>query len=333
VSLFCAGLFIEQATAFTVLIFAPTGTLLTKFCALPLAQYLCKYDEDANWNINESRYYTDDEIKERKAAADAAAAAIAAKQALISDHPHGDEEAVAVAVPDSNREGDDDASAKNSADHHRRPSETSSHTAGAAGANSSHHNRVERSGSFFGGLAYHGLDGSQHSTSQHAVTPSTRQMEESQLEEEPTVLDLLSVICTRIRSATTDGAARRRSSTQGGSENATSHHQSGGGMVELIRNRRKSRGDSNDHNEDSGGDSVATRHARFDFSTLRPSGSDSRRPSSQQPPASAASATNGTDGAASGTNGGVNGSESSSPHRSYELVSHKENLDDISTPI
>lgn len=44
------ALFISQATAFAVLIFAPVGSILTKYIGAPISLYLQKLDEEASWD-------------------------------------------------------------------------------------------------------------------------------------------------------------------------------------------------------------------------------------------------------------------------------------------
>jgi hypothetical protein len=50
------GLFIAQATAFTVLIFAPLGALLTNYVGAPIAEHLTKLDKEAGWKHGEFKY-------------------------------------------------------------------------------------------------------------------------------------------------------------------------------------------------------------------------------------------------------------------------------------
>lgn len=50
------GMFIMQATAFTVLICAPIGAILTKAIGGPLSLYISSVDKEAGWRIAESRY-------------------------------------------------------------------------------------------------------------------------------------------------------------------------------------------------------------------------------------------------------------------------------------
>eukprot|EP00599_Poterioochromonas_sp_BG-1_P011795 CAMPEP_0173158138 /NCGR_PEP_ID=MMETSP1105-20130129/16123_1 /TAXON_ID=2985 /ORGANISM="Ochromonas sp., Strain BG-1" /LENGTH=411 /DNA_ID=CAMNT_0014075899 /DNA_START=525 /DNA_END=1760 /DNA_ORIENTATION=+ len=50
------GLFIAQSTAFTVLIFAPLGAILTNYVGAPIAEYLTKLDKEAGWKHSEFRY-------------------------------------------------------------------------------------------------------------------------------------------------------------------------------------------------------------------------------------------------------------------------------------
>ena len=62
------GLFIAQTTAFTVLVFAPLGALLTNYVGAPIAAYLTRLDKEAGWLHNEFRYakklesYEDDDV-------------------------------------------------------------------------------------------------------------------------------------------------------------------------------------------------------------------------------------------------------------------------------
>jgi len=50
------GFFIAQATAFTVLIFAPLGALLTNYVGVRISKYLAGEDKLARWNSSENRY-------------------------------------------------------------------------------------------------------------------------------------------------------------------------------------------------------------------------------------------------------------------------------------
>jgi hypothetical protein len=50
------GLIIAQCTAFTVLIFAPLGSVLTKFVGAPISLYLTKLDKEARWKDDEQCY-------------------------------------------------------------------------------------------------------------------------------------------------------------------------------------------------------------------------------------------------------------------------------------
>eukprot|EP01041_Mallomonas_annulata_P001187 gene1187-2311_t len=52
------GFVISQACAFTVLVFAPLGTILTKLVGGPMAMYLTKQDKAACWNDEDKKYNT-----------------------------------------------------------------------------------------------------------------------------------------------------------------------------------------------------------------------------------------------------------------------------------
>ena len=69
---FNQGLIIAQSTVFSVLIFAPLGTLVTKYVGTPLAQRCVGIDKAASWD-EETRTYKNDqpkEVVEQDAAAD-----------------------------------------------------------------------------------------------------------------------------------------------------------------------------------------------------------------------------------------------------------------------
>jgi hypothetical protein len=50
------GLFIAQATAFTVLIFAPIGTFLVKYVGSPISVYLERLDKENGWSSSDNKY-------------------------------------------------------------------------------------------------------------------------------------------------------------------------------------------------------------------------------------------------------------------------------------
>lgn len=59
------GLIIAQATAFTVLVFAPLGALLTNYVGSPLSLYCQRLDKEAGWD-EETRSYTKKDNTEKK---------------------------------------------------------------------------------------------------------------------------------------------------------------------------------------------------------------------------------------------------------------------------
>lgn len=63
------GLFIAQSTAFTVLIFAPLGAILTNYVAAPLSLYLTGLDKEAGWKPMEFRYASHSPYYEKNAVA------------------------------------------------------------------------------------------------------------------------------------------------------------------------------------------------------------------------------------------------------------------------
>ena len=50
------GLFIAQATAFTVLVSAPIGTILSKYVGARISLYLHAIDKEAGWKTKDSKY-------------------------------------------------------------------------------------------------------------------------------------------------------------------------------------------------------------------------------------------------------------------------------------
>jgi NhaP-type Na+/H+ or K+/H+ antiporter len=307
------GLFIAQSTAFTVLIFAPIGTMMTKFVGVPLSLYLTKTDNAANWNIEESRYYTEEEIVARKAkaAAEAAIEASAAKekeiQARMEDVPDGEG---AGDTPSTN-----EGSVRPRAQSIRR---SSNHPRGSfhnPSANASEHS--QRGGDY---------DGSYHSQSHH-MPPSSHQIDQSDLEDEPTVVDLLSSLSTRVRSATVEAHAvyRRRSSTMNADEQSS--------MLDLVRGRRKSRMDHPDTDE-SGAEGASTRRPSMFFGMLTASLSANSNTSTSGATADAPRVTAaGTAENAQGNADGNNNSAQSQSTREYELVSRNDDVENLSTQI
>jgi len=59
------GLIISQATAFTVLVFAPLGALLTNYVGSPLAQYCLRLDKEAGWDEETRSYLKKDETEKK----------------------------------------------------------------------------------------------------------------------------------------------------------------------------------------------------------------------------------------------------------------------------
>jgi uncharacterized protein YoxC len=53
---------ISQAAAFTILVFAPLGTILTKYVGEPIALMLAEADLEAHWSDQENRYLDDQEF-------------------------------------------------------------------------------------------------------------------------------------------------------------------------------------------------------------------------------------------------------------------------------